>query len=379
MEKLILKFLTDSITSQELDILKKWLEKSKNQEVFKSYIRDAYNTNKLIEINPDIAFNNVLDAIAKKEKPVKKLYPYWTRYAAAIIVIGFLLTGYVFKDKFFTGSNLPKVEETVIAAGTTKATLILENGTTLALEKGKQHATAHFSTDGEELVYANSIANKKSEIAYNYLEVPRGGQFSIKLSDGTKVWLNSESKLKYPESFISGQAREVTLMYGEAYFEVTPSTENNNDHFVVVSSDQEIEVLGTKFNVNTYTSNLTKSTLVEGKIYLKANKVQHELMPGQQAVYNSNNKTIDIKAIDVYNEISWIHGVFSFKEKSFEDIMAVLSRWYDVDVKYLNNEVKQVKFTGTLSKNQSLENVLSVITRTTSMTYKIQEHVILVE
>ncbi|MFI1771461.1 FecR family protein [Thalassobellus citreus] len=384
MKKIILKYLTDTINNEELIALRDWLKKSENQEVFKSYIKDAYSVNRLhVEPNTEEAYNIVLDKILNKTTPVpvKKIHPFWMKYAAAILVVGFLLTGYLFKDSIFSSNDIITVDNTnTIKIGTDKAILILENGSEIALEKGKAQTSENFTTDGKELVYKKAASKNKPEIAYNYLEIPRGGQFSLKLSDGTKVWLNSESKIKYPESFISGQSREVVLLYGEAYFEVTPSSENNGDRFVVQSKGQEIEVIGTKFNINTYKDNIVRSTLVEGRINLKANHSEQKIFPGQQAVFNIEKQTVNIHyADDVESEISWIHGVFSFKEKNFEDIMTVLGRWYNVDVEYLNAQVKQVKFTGILSKDQSLENILSIMETTTTMTYEIKNNTILVK
>lgn len=381
MKKLILKYLTETISNEELLTLRQWLSKPKNQEIFKSYIKDDYSLNRVhLKVDKEKAFNSVLDAILQQQSPVRKLYPSWLKYAAAVLVAGFLLTGYLYKDTMFTSTANAVSNTNTIEIGTDKAILILEDGSQIALENGKAQTAERFTTNGKELVYKKGTAVKKAEIAYNYLEIPRGGQFSLKLSDGTKVWLNSESKIKYPESFVSGQPREVALLYGEAYFEVSPSTEHNGDHFVVQSKGQEIEVLGTKFNINTYKDNIVRSTLVEGLIHLTANKYKQEILPGQQAVFNKEDQSVTVfYAEDMDSEISWIRGVFSFKEKNFEDIMTVLGRWYNVDVEYSNTQVKDVKFTGILSKNQSLENILSIMSKTTTMTYEIKKNTILVK
>ena len=143
--------------------------------------------------------------------------------------------------------------------------MTLADGSKIALEKGTPVQTQNANSNGEELIYESS--KNTSRLVYNYLTIPRGGQFVIKLSDGTKVWLNSASQLKFPVAFIEGESREVELVYGEAYFEVSPSTAHKGAHFQVYNKKQKVEVVGTEFNIKAYKdeSNIY-TTLVNGKV-----------------------------------------------------------------------------------------------------------------
>ena len=148
------------------------------------------------------------------------------------------------------------------------------------------------------------------------------------LSDGTKVWLNSESQLKYPVAFNDGETRQVELVYGEAYFDVSPSTAHKGARFKVFNQSQEVEVLGTEFNIKAYKDETNiYTTLVEGKVAISAAGKNQILKPNQQSNLNLETGSIEITTVDVYNETTWIDGIFSFENKPLKEILKVLSRW----------------------------------------------------
>ena len=239
--------------------------------------------------------------------------------------------------------------------------MTLEDGTVVTLQKGNNYQTKTTQSNGEEIVYkaGNRMASKT---AYNYLTIPRGGQFHLVLSDGTKVWLNSETQLKYPVAFTDGVTRQIELVYGEAYFEVSPSTKHKGAKFKVLNQSQEVEVLGTHFNIKAYkdeTNVLT--TLVEGKVAVSSQGKKQILNPSEQANLNLQNNTIAVTEVDAYNEISWKDGVFSFRKKPLGEIMKVLSRWYDIEVQFENQDSKNARFNGVLGKEQKIEDILKRI------------------
>ena len=285
---------------------------------------------------------------------------YW-RLSAAAIISGVLLTTYFFKDTLFSAplentSLVLKVEP-----GKGKAILTLEDGSTIVLGKGKSYTSSNLISNGEKLVY-NSVVNSNSKNVFNYLTIPRGGQYFVKLSDGTKVWLNSGSKLKYPVSFLEGETREVELVYGEAYFDVSPSTDHKGSKFKVLNQSQEVEVFGTEFNIKAYRDdNNIYTTLVEGKVRVNFEGKKQYLKANQRSILEINNQTITVADVDVYNEISWKEGVFSFEDLTLREITKVLSRWYDVDFVFLNKSIENKKFVGVLDKNQNLEDILLTI------------------
>ncbi len=307
----------------------------------------------------------------------------WYKYAAAAIFIGILTTTYFLKGNIV---NTPIeatpiiVNTNIIEPGTDKATLTLGDGTVVALEKGNNYQNQNIKSNGEELIY-KAGKRKTNEVAYNYLTIPRGGQFFIKLSDGSQVWLNSESQLKYPVSFIEGETRVVELVYGEAYFDVSSSENHNGTKFKVLNRFQEIEVLGTEFNVKAYKdeSNIY-TTLVEGKVALGYNDRRQELTPNLQSNLNIIDNTITVAKVDIKSEISWKNGIFSFKDKPLRDIMKVISRWYDVDVVFQNKDLEEISFKGVLGKNQDLEQILLTIkTLSIIKNYEINEKTIKLE
>jgi len=298
---------------------------------------------------------------SKVEKPASK-FVYW-HYAAAAVLVGVLVSAYFVKKSFFNNSdeNIPIIVNNIIKTGSDKATLTLENGVIIALEKGNNYEAANYISNGEKIVYKPS-ATTTSKIAYNYLTIPRGGQFFIELTDGTKIWLNSETQLKYPVAFIKGETRNVELVYGEAYFEVSPSTKHNGSRFKVFNKNQEIEVLGTEFNVKGYKDEVAiYTTLVEGKVALNFDGQKQKLLPNEQSNFNLETKTLSVTKVDVYNEISWREGVFGFDNKSLKEIMKVLSRWYDMDVVFENKQLEIEQFTGVLGKDQEIVEILNTI------------------
>lgn len=313
---------------------------------------------------------NLANQIKKKEdwKKVKSnltkpsvRFLYW-KYTAAAAVIGLLVSTYFFRGTFFYNSNesKPIIVNNNIKTGTDKATLTLEDGTYIALEKGNDYEAANFKSNGEKIIYSSKSNSKK--LAYNYITIPRGGQFFVELADGTKVWLNSETQLKYPVSFIKGETRNVELVYGEAYFDVSPSVKHNGSKFKVINQNQEVEVIGTEFNIKAYPDETNiYTTLVEGKVELDFKGKKQKLTPTQQSNFNLNTNAIFVVKVDVYNEVSWVQGVFSFENKPLKDIMKVLSRWYDMDVIFKKEKIENEAFTGVLGKDQNIEEILATI------------------
>ena len=320
----------------------------------------------------------------KNKKPVFRLSkkPLF-KYAAAAIVTSLLTVTFLYKDKIFsTSTEIPAVVKNDIEnikPGTDKATLTLGDGSKIALEKGTPIKTQNAHINGGEIIYKDSKQNP-SKLVYNYLTIPRGGQFVIKLSDGTKVWLNSASQLKFPVAFIEGVSRDVELVYGEAYFEVSKSTEHKGAHFQVYNKNQKVEVVGTEFNIKAYNdeSNVY-TTLVNGKVNVETGNKKLRLSPNQQLNLDLKNNTSIIKTVDAYNEISWKDGVFTFKGKPLKEIMKVISRWYDVDVIFVNKKLENVQFKGSLDKKQSLEEILSIMKSTTIDSYEIKDKTLMIK
>ncbi|WP_178989556.1 FecR family protein [Winogradskyella schleiferi] len=362
-QNLIVKYLVNQATSQELDELELLLRDPGNVKEFNSFVK----TNYLIEFNLKTfdadKTKKKLHHLIKEDKKVLRLKTIqnYSKYAA--ILAGIILSIYFFKNGIYEKPVVdnPVIVNSTIEPGTDKATLTLEDGSQIVLEKGESYQTHNASSNGEEIIYEAEKRNK-TEVVYNYLTIPRGGQFFIKLSDGTQVWLNSESQLEYPVSFIEGEARKVELVYGEAYFDVSPSSEHGGSKFKVFNQSQEIEVLGTEFNIKAYRDETNiYTTLVEGKVSINSAISNQILKPNQQTNLNLKEKSLTISDVDVYNETSWKEGVFSFQRKPLGDIMKVLSRWYNIDVQFNDVEIKNAGFNGAIGKDQKLEDILETI------------------
>lgn len=380
MKKLVLKYLTDSITDSELEQLHLWLEKPKNLKEFQALVKENYNLNIVYDdINEKTALEKVKRNIKNKKAPVRRILPSLMKYAAAILI--FISTGYFFLTKEnLVENNEPIIVNNNIKIGTDKATLTLEDGANVTLIKGQQYIADNVESNGEEIIYKTS-SNSTPKITYHYLTIPRGGQYHLILADETEVWLNSESKLKYPTSFVDGEDRNVEILYGEAYFIVSPSSEHKGSSFKVKTGIQEIKVLGTQFNVKAYKDeDQIYTTLIEGKVSIDNTSSLEILEPNQQAILNIISKEMQINTIDVGTEISWVHGDFIFNKKSLKDIMKVISRWYDVEVEFKNRSLEDNKFYGELSKYQTIEDILNLIKTTNTInSFEINNNKVLIK
>ena len=356
IELLLSKFLTNEANVEELSQLEEWIQDKDNEALFLEYIKvNAQINNTMNDYHNKKATKEALRRRIRKEKRARfKLLKY-----AAMIVLAFSL-GYVY-HKTNTEEAVPFEEPVIvnnqIETGTDKATLTLANGEEVALIKGTAVETDNATSDGEEITYNKTTG---SAISYNYQTIPRGGQLQITLADGTKVWLNSETRLKYPIAFVKGRTRQVELVYGEAYFEVSPSSEHNGADFKVFHDQQEVQVLGTEFNIKAYRDEThIYTTLVEGKVSIYALDQNRMLAPGEQSILDGN--TISVSEVNIYNETSWKEGIFSFEDKQLRDIMTVLSRWYDMEVVFEDSELEKLEFLGKLKKSQSIEEILNAI------------------
>ncbi len=351
--KLIIKRINGSLSAKEEEIFDHWYNDSIEHRNYFERIKENYHkSDEVIDIEE--GWEKVYNTIRTEPK---KIY-YWKYIAASFILICLTSTF------FITNKNVDffnKKTAALILPGRDRAVLTLADGSKVVLEKGQKFETKNSISNGEKLIYhSTDVTNPKVE--YNYLTVPRGGQFFVEIEDGTKIWLNSESKLKYPKSFGKGKDRKVELIYGEAYFDVSSNTNHKGSVFKVFSGNQEIEVLGTEFNIKAYNDEeFIYTTLVEGKVALFNKETRKILSPNQQSIISIQRNDITVKNVDVYNETAWREGVFSFENKPLKGVMKVLSRWYDMEVSFENKSLETVQFIGVLGKEQNIEDILIMI------------------
>lgn len=369
IQKYIVKYLVNQASFSELDELELWVKDPINKKEFIHYIKINFAIDyHLKKFDPNKTKNKISRLILEEESAVRrvKIQKYY-KYAA-ILVITLFATVYFFKDQLFhaqLGNDivLEEINSNDIFPGSDKATLTLEDGSEITLKKGNNYKTPHSNSDGEEIVYHAKYNNEKpKEKNYHYLSIPRAGKFQITLSDGTEVWLNSESKLKYPVTFNDGKPRVVELIYGEAYFEVSPSSLHKGAKFKVLHKSQEVDVLGTAFNIKAYKDETSiYTTLVEGKVEINIENRKQKLAPHQQLRFDLNTKNSIVKEVNVFDEVSWKDGVFSFEGKTLKEVMKILSRWYDINITFKDKTIENEEFTGVLRKNKTLEDLLSNI------------------
>ena len=378
MKKIITKFIANTITKDELNLLYKWLENVDNQSKFEKYILDYHDLN-MATLRNDVyrAYENVKKVIDKEKNTVKVLPLYrrnFVKYAAAILVL------ISFSFFYLTKNTFNKSNEVSISPGTDKATLTLADGSQIILDSVVNYQDIKISSTAKEIIY-KAAETKAKIIEYNYLTIPSGGQYHVVLSDETEVWLNSESQLKYPVNFLKDKPRVVELVYGEAYFEVSPSTNHQGTKFNVVNRSQTIEVLGTKFNIKAYKEEPNVSTtLVEGSVSVTTKFDRKLLTPNQKSIFSKEDNQLVIHQVEANSEIAWIHGAFVFKKKTLKDISKVLSRWYDVDFEFSNDDIANQKFNGDLNKNQNLESILLLIQNTNKIkSYEIKNKSVLLK
>ena len=383
IEIILIKYFTKSASTKEMIELTDWIGKQSDNFIFKDYIK----TNYLIDINmfdfdTEEGKEKVLRKIKRDEKSIHKNKVKTLLKYAAILIVTFGL-GYIYLTEDFSIQNKQNITtntEVKIQPGSDKAILTLEDGKQVKLAKGETYTTEKVRSNGENLIYLDNKQASGKKIAYNYLTIPRGGQFYVELSDGTKVWLNSESKLKYPIAFEKGKPRRVELIYGEAFFDVSSSENHAGSSFKVLNQIQEIEVLGTEFNLKAYQGeDEIATTLVEGKVSINNGLRKEILKPNQQSLLNIKTEEIQIATVDVFDVISWKKGLFSFKEKPLIEIMNVLSRWYDVDVSFDNDQLKHINFSGVFNKKQNIDEILLIFQDTNTATFEIKNKTITVK
>ncbi|PTS92369.1 iron dicitrate transport regulator FecR [Pedobacter sp. HMWF019] len=305
--------------------------------------------------------------------------------AAALVAVVFGL--------WFYSSNMlsnPKVEivyQNDIAPGKNRAILTFANGKTIKLSDAQQGVTV-----GKDLKYydGTEITAERTRPQLLTATTPRGGAYEITLSDGTRVWMNADSKLSFPSSF-SGRERRVSLK-GEAYFEVAKNyfSEVKGDQsikeripFVVVTDKQEVTVLGTHFNINSYGDEAaTKTTLLEGSVRVAVSGTNNALLsssrilkPGEQAI---NDGGIRIDKVDVEEVVAWKNGSTVFQDKTLESIMRELSRWYDITVVYAADAPRHEFFSGAVSRTRNISSVLERMQTTGSVKFKIEGRIVTV-
>ena len=308
------------------------------------------------------------------EKSTIKWRPRIAVAASLLLCVGIGLVLFK-KEASKKSATIAKIESNEIFPGGNKAMLTLADGSKIALDSkengnlAEEQGVKIIKQGNGYLTYIDH-GGTATAVGINTLETPRGGQYQVQLPDGTKVWLNSISSLKYPSKF-SEKERKIELT-GEAYFEVAKKIANGKRiPFIVSTNQQQVEVLGTHFNIKAYANDEeVKTTLLEGSVRVAQNNLAKVLKPGEQAIAKSNT-AISIKKVDVEEVIAWKNGYFVFEDADIESIMESLSRWYDIDVIF-KGEITKQKFGGAFPRTSNINDLLKYLETYRNVNFKIE-------
>lgn len=329
-------------------------------------LSESYEIQDLISESPSNLFiqslERKLDQVGQKPALRLKIWKTWYAAAAIVALISVALTLFFYQYK---SEDSRIVMDHDLQPGSNKAYLTMANGKRIVLDDvangtlGEEAGIEVSKTADGAIVYTQShVTPNQKQIIYNTIETPKGGQYQVRLPDGTKVWLNAASTLKYPVSFAFAKDRRVELK-GEAYFEVA---KDKAHPFHVKSVAQDIEVLGTHFNVNGYGgSDGTTTTLLEGAVSvhsLLSNQTASVLKPGQQSELSDGG--IQVADVNTDIAVAWQKGLFSFTDADLKTILAEFSRWYDIDVVY-EGKIPDQKFTGEISRKITASQFLKIL------------------
>ena len=382
MLALIEKYHDGTATTEEKLLLNEWYHSFNDSEA-----ELIVTENETEQQLADRIKNRLLETIRHEyELEVTKRRRIWQIPAAAATVILIILS---IETYFMFSSKSPKQEivkttptkpqlKNDIAPGGNKAILTLADGSTIVLDSASNGTISQQGNIKVQKLNNGLLAytingkqvTESDEAFYNTISTPRGGQYQVTLADGTKVWLNAASSIRFPVLF-KGKERKVEIT-GEAYFEVA---KNKAMPFKVKANSSEIEVLGTHFNVNSYDDEASiKTTLLEGKVKVSVpaiagNQSSKFLLPGQQADINKEGKINVMDNADTEEAVAWMNGHFQFKSADLKMILRQISRWYDVDVEYKGNA--NLHFTGQLTRNENVSKVFEKLVLTGEVHFKI--------
>lgn len=373
LSELAQKWKDGTITAQEQTEFNEWYDS------FDDTSLDEVSTETVAELKHRLYTNVVNHEGIPLAKPLKSVKQ-WYKIAVAAAVLVVLSTGIYLinasNNKKSVNNQLVKED---VKPGGNRALLTLADGTTILIDdvaEGKlaeQSGVVINKTKDGQLVYEFKDANIQNEglgTQFNTISTPKGGQYQVNLPDGTRVWLNAATSIKFPVTFTGLKERKVELN-GEAYFEVH---KDKLKPFKVTSDRQEVKVLGTHFNINTYKNeSSSKTTLLEGSVQLHSS-VAADLMlkPGEQSVLKGN--AVDVNKVNTEEVIAWKNGNFLFNDESLTSILRQLERWYDVGVDY--SHVPDTRYNGYISRNVNLSNVLKMLEVTGNLKFKIEGKVI---
>lgn len=358
-EDLLYKYFNRTITKDEYGELKLWIDASEeNKQQFKTLM----NANYLYSMTSDLTEDDSVYRFICREHKMRKLKRRLIRVsmsAAAVLLISF--ASYIMIEKL-------AVEKRVIMANNDSDKVVLTAFNTDKIESLLDTMTVYERVEiNKKTESSKKMVDTVSDIKIVSVKVPAKLNHKVTLEDGTVVWINSDSELKYPNHFV-GDTREVYLE-GEAFFEVA---ENKTKPFIVRTAESKVKVLGTVFNINAYKSSRNNSTtLISGSVEMSAGGQSVVMRPNEKAVLNKSDGAMKVETYDGNRDIAWISGKYYFDAQPFEEILGVLSRWYDVKFTFTSDSIRNLTFTGVINKNIPINEIIEMLTEAINFQYVI--------
>ena len=376
-EDWLIAFLSGELDEREEENVRVWLEASpENRNAYESLMKD-YLRIRWVQENVQIREEQAKKIIFSSLKKKRNLTPYYGVAASIAVLLIVTLFFFIREDKQVVSEKLVTSEIKPIQS---KAILVLSTGEQIQLTKSTQKIQEQ---DGSVLkidsvmgVQYDSLSTKRAEKPiYNKIVVPRGGEYFVTLSEGTKVWLDADSELEYPV-FFSGDFREVKLK-GNAYFCVT---KKNDKPFVVRAGEFSLKVYGTEFNVNAYDLQNIETVLVNGSIGFKANESTPERMmePNELAVSDSRTGLSEIHQVDIYPYIAWKNQNIVFVNERLESIMEKMARWYDVTVFFQDESLKDLRFDCNMRRYADIRDLFFFLEKTSNARFALNGRTVVI-
>ena len=370
--RLIARYLSDEIGEEEQAELTRWRDESpENERLFQEICKEEnikQNMLKRQTFHAEVGWEGVQRKIQRHRFRHRILNI--CKYAAIFIFPVAIATVAIYKS----GNEpqpLSQVEEQIVPGGK-KAVLILDNGEAIDLKSTsgvelKEKDGTVIQVDSTVLNYQQAPARTSEKLAYNKVNVPRGGEYQLMLSDGSKVQLNSMSSIRFPVQF--AQDCRLVELEGEAYFEVSKT----GQPFIVQTKGMKIEVLGTTFNISAYANEEYQTTLVSGSVKVQTENGSNRILkPSEQACITPGSNQINVRNVDTAFYTSWIHGKINFKDQRLDDIMKTLARWYDMDVVYENEATKELRFGCYVNRYNEITPLVKLLEQTGRVTVTVE-------
>lgn len=375
IDTILMRYLLNESSSEEREMVSRWIaENPENQLYFDRIERLHRQMQRLVQSEAIRCEYSVLRFKMRRNS--------WWRRLPGIAACVFLFLGIGTGLYLYNYSGEPEsvvVVSSAIPPGESRAILHLSSGETVDLRADNRRLQEKDGTwiqvsEKGSMNYSVSPKAASSEEVFNRLEIPRGGEFNLVLSDGTEVWLNSGTELRYPTSFT---ARERTVrLKGEAYFKVA---KNANVPFIVIVNDMKVRVYGTEFNINTQNAGEVQTVLVHGSVGITCDGKETMLMPSQKAVFSEKTRDVTVEDVNVLPYIAWKSGNFVFIDEPLEMIMNKLCNWYDIEVFYVREDDKVIRFSGVLERYKDVNELFRYFEKISDIRFVVEGNTVIVK